>query len=241
VTLPSVSDLAATLWARRPASGSFLIGLTGGVACGKTTLAATLADVFRIGPGARVVERIGTDGFLHTNAALAEKGLLDRKGVPDTYDHAAMASSLMRVRSGSVSFPGYSHDLYDIDPALSRVLDRPDVLVVEGLGLDARTPVDALVYLDANRTLQEAWYVARFLGFWERAADDPSSFYARFRNLDRHAVAELATRVWTQVNLPNLETHIEPLRALADIVVRKGADHIIQSIDAGVERRARHG
>jgi type I pantothenate kinase len=230
--LPTIADLADTLWAARPAGGSFVIGLTGGVASGKSTLAAALVETFSGRAERPTVERVGTDGFLYPNAVLTERGVLDRKGFPETYDRAAMIEALNQARLGPAPFPGYSHLLYDIDPTLTRSLDRPDILIIEGLGLDRDVPLDLLVYLDAERADQEAWYVARFLDFWERGRDDSRSFYFRFRDMDRDGVIRLAAMVWSKVNLPNLEAHIEPVRETADIVVRKGADHAIAAIQA---------
>lgn len=228
--MPTIVDLADTLWAAKPAGGSFVIGLTGGVACGKSTLAAALVDALAGRAERPTVELVGTDGFLYPNAVLIERGVLDRKGFPETYDRAAMVAALNMARTGPALFPGYSHLLYDVDPALARNLDRPEVLIIEGLGLDREVPLDRLVYLDAERADQEAWYVARFLDFWERGRDDSRSFYSRFRDMDRDGVSRLAAMVWSKVNLPNLEAHIEPVRDTADLVVRKDAAHAITAI-----------
>ena len=168
--MPSVADLANTLWNARPAIGVFEIGLTGGVATGKSTLAAGLADALQSAPSQPRVERVTTDGFLYPNAELTQRGLLDRKGFPETYDHEALYAALASVRRTSTSFPGYSHQMYDVDPALARVISPPDVLIVEGLGLHRGTPLDALVYLDAAEADQEAWYVDRFMKLCGRLA-----------------------------------------------------------------------
>jgi type I pantothenate kinase len=141
------------------------------------------------------------------------------------------------VRLGPVDFPGYSHVIYDVDPGLARRIERPDILIIEGLSLDidrgaaagARL-LDALVYLDAEEADIEAWFVERFLGLWAAAEHDPASFYARFRGLDRGQAAGLARTVWASINLPNLRENIVKARELADIVVRKGPDHGIQAI-----------
>ena len=226
----TVADLADILWAARPDAGAYVIALTGGVASGKTTLAASLADVLEARPGRPRVERVGTDGFIFPNTVLIEKGILDRKGFPESYDREALHAALHRIREAPTAFPGYSHLTYDIDPALSRTLDPPDVLIVEGLGLDGAAPVDTLVYLDAEETDQEAWFIARFMGFWEVGQSDPDSFYARFRELDAAGAARLAARVWTTINRPNLREHIAPLREAADIIVTKASDHSITSI-----------
>jgi type I pantothenate kinase len=231
--MPTVADLAELLWAHRPPGSVYVIGLTGGVAAGKTTLAAGLAEALEAGATRPRVERIGADGFLHPNAVLIEKGILERKGFPESYDRTAMHEALRSVRSRAVTFPGYSHLIYDVDPAEARTVSPPDVLIIEGLGLDRDTPVDTLVYLDAEEGDQEAWFVTRFLAFWEVGRKDPSSFYARFRDLDRDAAAQLGARVWTSINRPNLREHIAPLRACADIIVTKGTDHGISAIVRG--------
>lgn len=228
--MPTVTDLADILWAGRPAAGAYVIALTGGVASGKTTLAAGLVDALGARLAAPHVERVGTDGFIHPNAVLVEKGILDRKGYPESFDREALHAALHRIREAPTVFPGYSHLTYDVDPVLSRTVDPPDVLIVEGLGLDGAAPVDALIYLDAEETDQEAWFIARFMGFWEIGQHDPDSFYARFRDLDAASAAQLAARVWTTINRPNLREHIAPLREAADIIVTKASDHTITSI-----------
>jgi len=167
------------------------------------------------------------------------RGLTARKGFPESYDAAALRQALNQVRDGPAAFPGYSHVTYDVDPALLRRIDRPDVLIIEGLSLDldrqstGQGPrlVDCLIYLDADEADIEQWFVGRFLGLWAAAEHDPASFYARFRGLDRDQTAALARTVWNQVNLPNLREHIAKARDVADIVVRKRLDHAIEAVD----------
>lgn len=232
---PALEDLAGRLESARRQGQTLVTGLTGAVSAGKSTLAAQLAD--RLSARGLAVEVISTDGFLKPNALLAAEGALDLKGWPHTFDTPAMLAALAAAASGPVDIPVHSHVTYDIDPALARRIDRPDILIAEGLNLHFRAdgaatpdPLDILLYLDAGEADLEAWYVARFLGFWEAAEDDPASFYARFRAMDREAVADLARRVWEGVNLPNLRQHIVRARPTADLVVRKGADHGITGI-----------
>ncbi len=231
--------LTAALAPFRPANGPFVIGVTGSVASGKSTLAAALVGELGGWPGAPTVERISTDGFLLANAVLAARGLEARKDFPESYDLAALVAVLSGLRRHPMLVPTYCHITYEVDPAQARMLSPPDILIVEGLclGLD-RTPagprstlLDALVYLDASEADLETWYVERFLNLWEEAEHDPSSFYVRFRNLDRAGAAAMARAVWAAVNLPNLREYIEPVRALADLVVRKRADHGIEALD----------
>jgi type I pantothenate kinase len=227
------ADLAQRILARRAGEGPFIVGVTGSVASGKSTLAARL-ETLLAGRGGRV-ERVATDGFLLPNPVLDARGLTNRKGFPETYDLGALAAALGAVRWGLVRFPAYSHVTYDLDPAADRTLDRPDILIIEGLALGLDRPprpgaLDCLVYLDAKEAHLEAWFVARFMGFWEAAETDPASFYARFRSFDRLGAEALARAVWAGINLPNLRAHIAPVRAHADLVVLKGADHGILEI-----------
>lgn len=230
MTLDEIVEQLAPL---RPPSGPFIVGITGSVAVGKSTFAEALRQAMAT-DGARV-ELACTDGFLHPNARLEELGLLSQKGVPATYDHTALGAALRAIRSGPALFPAYSHVIYDIDPALARRLEPPDILVIEGLTLrhpDTGPPdlLDALIYLEADEDDLERWYVARFLQLWEAAEHDPTSFYARFRHMSRDETDALARMVWRQVNLANLHAHIMHARALADLVVRKGPDHAIVSV-----------
>jgi type I pantothenate kinase len=163
---------------------------------------------------------------------LEARGLTLKKGFPESYDAAALRAALTAIRAGPADFPGYSHVIYDIDPSLTRRLAPPDVLIVEGLGLHegaAAVGLDALVYLDADEADIEAWFTERLIGLWRAAEHDPTSFYARFRHLDEAGARAFAGQVWAGINLPNLREHVVAGRNVADIVVRKGADHEILS------------
>jgi type I pantothenate kinase len=240
---PTDAGLAVVVEAlrqRRRASGCFIVGVTGGVAVGKSTFAAALRGALEAWPEHPVVERVGSDGFLHANAVLDSLGLTARKGFPESYDVAALRAALAGVRAAPTVFPAYSHTTYDVDAALARTIAPPDILIIEGLSLNTDPAVDgpaaglldALIYLDADEADIERWFTDRFLGFWAAAEHDPASFYARFRQLDRNQAAQMAGVVWTQINQPNLREHITPARGAADIVVHKAADHRIDAVSA---------
>ncbi|MEI6417992.1 MAG: hypothetical protein WCO82_02870 [Sphingomonadales bacterium] len=224
------ADLAKLLLAARPVGQPLVAGLTGPVAVGKTTLARQLADALA---GTAQVEIIGTDGFLHPNAVLEARGLLTRKGFPESYDRAALADVMARSRREAVTVPAYSHAHYDIDPALSRQVAPADVLLFEGLGLAPvpdvpPLPLDVLIYVDASADDVIGWFLARFMALRTAAVDDPASFYRQFQAMDAAAAAQFARGVWDAINGPNWQQHIAPARDVADIVVLKQAGHGLQ-------------
>jgi type I pantothenate kinase len=228
---PGLALIAGHVRALAPSASPFLVGVTGGIAAGKSVFAARLQAALTAGGLQAAV--VATDGFLQPNARLAELGLMDRKGFPPSYDTDALIAALAAIRRGPARFPAYSHITYDIDPALARTLDPPDVLIVEGLNLrrpGAAEALDLLIYLDADEADLEAWFTARFLGLWAAAEHDPTSFYVRFRHLDRAGAAGVAKWVWDGINLPNLRENVAPARAEADLVVRKAADHRLDAL-----------
>ncbi|RIJ28413.1 type I pantothenate kinase [Henriciella mobilis] len=235
-----IDAVAARFLARATAGDALIVGLTGSVASGKSTLAGHVAR--HLSSAGHTSETVSTDGFLFPNSVLEACELTNRKGFPETYDRAAMATAIRAVRSGPARFPGYSHETFDIDPALAREIARPDVLILEGLGLPvpggpergAGEP-DLLVYLDADIADLETWYVERFVRFWEAAEHDPTSFYARFRHMTLDELKVFALKVWNDINRPNLDNHILPMRDHADIVVKKDAGHAVRIVE---DRRA---
>jgi type I pantothenate kinase len=234
--MTDLAEISELLRARRGDHLPFIVGITGAVAVGKSTFAGELASSIAAWPGSPMVEVVATDGFLFPNAVLEGRGLLNRKGFPETYDGESFRAVLAAIRRGAARIPVYSHTLYDIDPALARRLERPDVLIVEGLGLQdgaAALGLDVLIYLDADEAHVEAWFEDRFIDLWRAAETDPTSFYARFRQMDEAQTRAFAGQVWRAINLPNLREHIAPGRDVADLVVRKALDHTI----AGVSQR----
>ena len=222
---------------RRPADPPYIIGVTGSVAAGKSVFSVDLKTRLESWPAK--VELAATDGFLRANAHLDAHGLATEKGFPVSYDTEGLRSALSGVRSGPTVFPGYSHVTYDVDPALARTIDGPDVLIVEGLNLRLNRPgerrlIDALIYLDADEADLEAWFVARFMGLWAAAETDPASFYARFRSMNAGQAEGFARMVWSGINLRNLREHIVHARAEAEVVVRKGPDHAIVAVNARI-------
>jgi type I pantothenate kinase len=230
--VPGVTDVSQKLRERRPFRVPFVVGVTGAVAAGKSTFAGQLQAAITAWPDGPAVEVVCTDGFLFDNAALEARGLSMRKGFPESYDMAAMSAAVAAVRIGAATFPTYSHVTYDVDPALARRIDRPDVLIVEGLALHdpAAAGLDALVYLDAEEAHLETWFSDRFMRLWQAAEADPGSFYARFRHMDAPRARQFAGEVWRAINLPNLREHIIHARMAADLVIRKGERHQILAV-----------
>lgn len=207
-----------------------ILAVAGPVAVGKSTIAARLADHLRA-DGDRVAV-VSTDGFLHPNAVLEGRGLLERKGYPETYDLDRLEAVVTAARTGGtpLEVPVYSHEHYDVLES-PEPIDRPDVLVVEGVVALQRPFADLGVYIHAEEAHVVGWYVARFQALVEAAGDDPTSFYRAWTDLDETAVGDLARAVWDGVNHPNLLEHIAPTRARADVVIHKGADHRILSLE----------
>jgi type I pantothenate kinase len=226
----ALATIAGVVRSRRVADRTLVVGIAGAVASGKSTLARAVRD--ELTPlGADVVS---TDGFLFDNATLESRGLLMHKGFPETYDDVALTSFVVDVRAGvaRVPAPVYSHEIYDVLPGGRQIVDRPDVLIVEGVNtLSALAPLlDLRVYVDADEADLEAWYVKRFFDLTEEARHDPASFFAPFTAMAPERVREVALSVWRGVNLVNLREYIAPSRALADCVVTKASDHSVKQV-----------
>ena len=219
----------------------FVIGVAGSVAVGKSTTARLLRELLRQN-GIRA-DLVTTDGFLLPNAELEARGLLERKGFPESYDRKALLRFVMDVKSGEpeVRAPVYSHLAYDIIPGAEIVVRRPKVLIVEGLnvlqpprlrldgalGLAVSDFFDFSVFVDAEEELIRSWYLARFRHLRETAFRDPQSYFARFAAMPEAEALAMAAEVWETINSPNLRDNIMPTRARATVVLRKGPDHTV--------------
>lgn len=220
----------------------FVIGVAGSVAVGKSTTARLLRELLARWDDTPRVELVTTDGFLYPNAELERRGLMARKGFPESYDRRALLRFVTQVKSGveEVRAPVYSHLVYDIVPDAEIVVRRPDILIVEGLNvLQPAAPgtrlavsdlFDFTVYVDARTVDIEKWYIERFLRLQRGAFADPHSYFHRFASLSEDEAVERARQFWTEINGPNLEQNIAPTRARASLVLRKAADHTVSKV-----------
>lgn len=224
----------------------YIIGVAGSVAAGKSTTARVLQALLSRWPNTPKVQLVTTDGFLYRNAKLEADGLMERKGFPESYDVGALIRFLSAVKSGehNVRAPVYSHLVYDVVPGEHIVIDRPDILIVEGLNVlmpnrlhrEGRgTPFvsdffDFSLFLDADETLLEKWYVERFMRLRDTAFRDPLSFFKTFASLDDTQAQATGCDIWRRINLVNLRENILPTRPRANLILVKGASHRIESV-----------
>lgn len=224
-----------------PQKTPFVIGVAGSVAVGKSTIARLLRVLLSRWEDTPRVELVTTDGFLFPNAELERRGLMQRKGFPESYDRRALLRFVSRVKSGApeVRAPFYSHLSYDIVPNAEIVVHQPDILIVEGLNVlqpptSGRLAVSDLfdfsIYVDARTTDIERWYVERFLRLQRGAFTDPKSYFHRYAALNEPEAVDWARTIWREINGPNLEQNVLPTRARASLVLRKDADHTVSSV-----------
>jgi type I pantothenate kinase len=224
----------------------YIIGIAGSVAVGKSTTARVMQAMLSRWPNTPKVQLVTTDGFLRPNAALQRDGLMERKGFPESYDGMALIRFLSDVKAGkhNVVAPVYSHLVYDVVPGETITVDRPDILIVEGLNVllpnrlsreDKMIPFvsdffDFSVFLHADEALLEKWYVARFMRLRETAFRDPRSYFHKYADLGDDAARAIARAIWTRINLVNLQENILPTRPRASLLLTKGASHRIEEV-----------
>ena len=223
----------------------FVIAVAGSVAVGKSTTARLLRELLRRWPATPKVELVTTDGFLLPNAVLEERGIMERKGFPESYDRAALLGFLKQVKAGAthVSAPVYDHITYDIVPGAHQEINHPDILIIEGLNvlqppraasnrelLAVSDFFDISIYVDAAAEDIERWYLERIFKLRELAFTKPEAYFYKFAFMPDEEISDYAHDVWSTVNLPNLIENIEPTRSRADIVLRKGSDHTISEV-----------
>src|SRR6267143_805868 len=224
----------------------YIIGVAGSVAVGKSTTARVLQALLARWPNVPKVDLVTTDGFLYPNAILERENLMDRKGFPESYDLPALLRFLTDVKAGRrpTRAPIYSHLVYDVMPNHWVEIDRPDILIVEGLNVlqAGRLPkhgeaipfvsdfFDFSVYLDADEEVLKTWYVDRFLTLRGTAFRDPKSYFHRYATLSDDAAVETATSIWTRINLLNLHENILPTRQRADLILKKVGSHLVEEV-----------
>jgi type I pantothenate kinase len=224
----------------------YILGIAGSPAVGKSTTGRVLRALLARWPDHPRVDLVTTDGFLYPNTELERRHLMDRKGFPESFDVARLLNFLNEVKSGqrNVSAPVYSHFHYDIIAGHTLTIDRPDILIVEGLNVlqPARLPRDGeaipfvsdffnfSIYMDADPQLIESWYVTRFMRLRQTAFRDPAAYFHRYAQLSPDEARAKALEIWRTVNAKNLHENILPTRQRARLILRKSANHRIESV-----------
>ncbi|MGZ7496287.1 type I pantothenate kinase [Corynebacterium sp. ZY180755] len=217
----------------------FVIGVAGSVAVGKSTTARLLQVLLQRWDSHPRVDLVTTDGFLLPSAELRRRGIMNRKGYPESYDQRALLRFVTDVKSGkaNVKAPVYSHTLYDRVPDEFITVDRPDILIVEGLNVLQTGPTlvvsdlfDFSVYVDARTEDIERWYIDRFLQLRTSAFREPGAHFSHYADFDDSEAVREARRIWQTINLPNLVENILPTRVRATLTLRKAVDHSIQRV-----------
>ncbi len=224
----------------------YIIGIAGSVAVGKSTTARVLKELLARWPSSPKVDLITTDGFLLPNAELRREGLMERKGFPESYDFGGLLRFLSSIKSGqrNVRAPVYSHLTYDVLADAHVEVDRPDILIFEGINVlqtrdmprDGKAVpfvsdfFDFSIYIDADEPLIHRWYIDRFMRLRQTAFTNPDSFFHKYAEVSEEAACSIAEGLWANINLRNLRENILPTRPRADLILRKGADHLIEEV-----------
>lgn len=223
----------------------FIIGIAGSVAAGKSTTARVLRKVLSLLPNKPKVELVTTDGFLYPNKILLEKGILNRKGFPESYDTKKLLNFLSSMKSGNPTFkvPVYSHLEYDILPDQIQTINNPDILIVEGInvlqvnsqkGQNNKVFVsdffDYSIYVDALEKDIIQWYIDRFESLRATAFQDPNSYFHKYASMTLEESTEMANQIWNEINKPNLHDNILPTKYRADLILKKGSNHFVNNI-----------
>lgn len=223
----------------------YIIGVAGSVAAGKSTTARVLQKLLSMTPGQPRVELVTTDGFLYPNQELERRGILNKKGFPESYDAKQLLSFLANVKSGreTLEVPVYSHLYYDVIPDKIQAIQRPDILIVEGINVlqvtlnkKARRRVfvsdffDFSIYVDANERNLREWYLERFKKLQKTAFQDPDSYFHQYASYSEKELMVFGNQVWDEINLPNLVQNILPTRFRADLILEKGACHFVRGV-----------
>jgi type I pantothenate kinase len=224
----------------------FIIGVAGSVASGKSTTSRILRALLQRWRTSPKVDLLTTDGFLYPNAVLEERNLAARKGFPESYDRAALLAFLADIKSGKgdVKAPVYSHLVYDIIPGEFVTIDRPDILIVEGLNilqagelqksgkplLFASDFIDFSIYIDADEASLRDWFMVRFRALRESAFTDPKSFFRRLAEMPTEQAEGFALEAWDNINLVNLRENILPTRSRADLILKKAGNHTVEEV-----------
>jgi type I pantothenate kinase len=241
--IQSLHKATDTFLGHLPAKVPYIIGIAGSVAVGKSTMARILQALLSRWPDHPKIDLVTTDGFLYPTSVLEKRGLMNRKGFPESYDQRQLVHFLTEIKSGraQVAAPVYSHLIYDIVPGAAQTVGQPDVLIVEGLNVlqsgrsrGSRIFVsdffDFSIYIDAAEQTIESWYVERFLKLRETVFRNPDSYFNRYSKLTREEAIAKAHSIWHEINGPNLRDNIQPTRERAQLILRKGGHHRVEEV-----------